>query len=154
MQHPVLSSRELSEIFLILPKLLRNWLVTIKLDWSWESSECSHVEVDRRFNVTTRRYIPEASKLHTLRRENLKSHKLDWVEICHKTGLSLRELCTVSVCNIRRDVFDIVSSGGRIAGQQRVIFLLWYKNIVSVNIYLVSLYIATVPLPLSPFHSE
>jgi hypothetical protein len=26
------------------------------------------------FNVTTRRYIPEDSKLHTLRRENLKSH--------------------------------------------------------------------------------
>jgi len=27
------------------------------------------------FNVTTRRYIPEDSKLHTRRRENLKSHK-------------------------------------------------------------------------------
>jgi hypothetical protein len=26
------------------------------------------------FNVTTRRYIPEDSKLHTRRRENLKSH--------------------------------------------------------------------------------
>jgi hypothetical protein len=26
------------------------------------------------FNVTTRRYIPEESKLHTRRRENLKSH--------------------------------------------------------------------------------
>jgi hypothetical protein len=27
------------------------------------------------FNVTTRRYIPEDSKLHTRRRENLKSHR-------------------------------------------------------------------------------
>jgi hypothetical protein len=26
------------------------------------------------FNVTTRRYIPEDSQLHTRRRENLKSH--------------------------------------------------------------------------------
>jgi hypothetical protein len=26
------------------------------------------------FNVTTRRYIPQASKLHTRRHENLKSH--------------------------------------------------------------------------------
>jgi hypothetical protein len=31
-----------------------------------------HVEVN--FNVTTRRYIPEDFKLHTRRRENLKSH--------------------------------------------------------------------------------
>jgi hypothetical protein len=59
---------------------------------------CNHVEVDGRFrgvysiiramteavrtseksvnfNVTTRRYIPEDSKLHTRRREKLKSHK-------------------------------------------------------------------------------
>jgi hypothetical protein len=27
------------------------------------------------FNVSTRRYIPEDSKLHTRRRENLKSHE-------------------------------------------------------------------------------
>jgi hypothetical protein len=27
------------------------------------------------FNVTTRLYVPEDSKLHTRRRENLKSHK-------------------------------------------------------------------------------
>jgi hypothetical protein len=30
-------------------------------------------------NVTTRLYIPEDSKLHTRRRENLKSHK---IKIC------------------------------------------------------------------------
>jgi hypothetical protein len=32
-------------------------------------------ETSVNFNVNTRRYIPEDSKLHTLRRENLKSHK-------------------------------------------------------------------------------
>jgi hypothetical protein len=30
-------------------------------------------ETSVNFNVTTRRYIPEDSKLHTRRRENLKS---------------------------------------------------------------------------------
>jgi hypothetical protein len=63
----------------------------------WNVVSCSRVEVDRRFrdaychhhqgdhhripetsvhfNVTTRRYIPEDSKLHSSCRENLKSHK-------------------------------------------------------------------------------
>jgi hypothetical protein len=67
----------------------------------WDVAPCSHIEVDRRFrggcvlppllialmmetvrtsetsvnfNVITRSYIPEDSKLHTRRRENLKSH--------------------------------------------------------------------------------
>jgi len=66
----------------------------------WDVAPCSHVEVDRRFrgayclhhqgalmmeavrtsetsvnfNLTTRRYIPEDSKLHTRRRENFKTH--------------------------------------------------------------------------------
>jgi hypothetical protein len=31
-------------------------------------------ETSVHFNVSTRRYIPEDSKLHTRRRENLKSH--------------------------------------------------------------------------------
>jgi hypothetical protein len=31
-------------------------------------------ETSVNFDVTTRRYIPENSKLHTRRRENLKSH--------------------------------------------------------------------------------
>jgi len=31
-------------------------------------------ETSANFNLTTRRYIPEDSKLHTRRRENLKSH--------------------------------------------------------------------------------
>jgi hypothetical protein len=31
-------------------------------------------EISVNFNVTARRYIPEDSKLHTRRRENLKSH--------------------------------------------------------------------------------
>jgi hypothetical protein len=31
-------------------------------------------ETSVNFNVTTRRYIPEDPKLHTRRRENLKSH--------------------------------------------------------------------------------
>jgi hypothetical protein len=33
------------------------------------------------FNVTTRRYIPEDSKLHTRRRENLKSYKNNFSSI-------------------------------------------------------------------------
>jgi hypothetical protein len=32
-------------------------------------------ETSVNLNVNTRRYIPEDSKLHTRRRENLKSHK-------------------------------------------------------------------------------
>jgi hypothetical protein len=32
-------------------------------------------------NLTTRRYIPEDSKLHTRRLENLKSHKVTRVKI-------------------------------------------------------------------------
>jgi hypothetical protein len=32
-------------------------------------------ETSINFNLTTLRYIPEDSKLHTRRRENLKSHK-------------------------------------------------------------------------------
>jgi hypothetical protein len=33
-------------------------------------------ETSAKFNVTTQRYIPEDSKLHTHHRENLKSHIL------------------------------------------------------------------------------
>jgi len=40
-------------------------------------------ETSVNFNETTRRYIPEDSKLHTRRRENLKSHIL-----LHFFGLS------------------------------------------------------------------
>jgi hypothetical protein len=79
----------------------------------WDVAPCIQIDVDRRFrgayclhdkgdeialmmeavrtsetsvniNLTTRRYIPEESKLHTRRRENLKSHMVD---ICfEKTG--------------------------------------------------------------------
>jgi hypothetical protein len=42
-------------------------------------------ETSVHFNVTTRRYVPEDSKLNTRRRENLKSHKAvvfeDWLRI-------------------------------------------------------------------------
>jgi hypothetical protein len=33
-------------------------------------------ETSVNFNMTTRRYIPEVTELHTRRRENLKSHVL------------------------------------------------------------------------------
>jgi hypothetical protein len=33
-------------------------------------------ETSIHFNVTTRRYVPEDSKLHIRRRDNLKSHSL------------------------------------------------------------------------------
>jgi hypothetical protein len=43
----------------------------------WDVALCSYFEVDLvHFNVTTARFIPEDSKLHTRRRENLKSHKI------------------------------------------------------------------------------
>jgi hypothetical protein len=38
-------------------------------------------ETSDHFKVTTRRYIPEDSKLHTRCRENLKSHKVKNVEV-------------------------------------------------------------------------
>jgi hypothetical protein len=38
-----------------------------------EAARTSKTSVN--FNATTRRYIPEDSKLHTRRRENLKFHK-------------------------------------------------------------------------------
>jgi hypothetical protein len=47
----------------------------------WDVASCNHVQVD--FNVTTRRYIPEDSKLHIHCRENLKSHKRKYV--CKKS---------------------------------------------------------------------
>jgi hypothetical protein len=37
-------------------------------------------ETSVHFNVTTRRYIPEDSKLHTRRRENLKSHYISFLQ--------------------------------------------------------------------------
>jgi hypothetical protein len=62
----------------------------------WDVAPCNHVEVGRsfialmmeavrvsetsvHFNGSTRRYIPEDSKLYTRHHENLKYHKLDKV---------------------------------------------------------------------------
>jgi hypothetical protein len=67
---------------------MREIILAIKVTVFWDVAPCSHVEVDLmmeavrtseksvNFNVTTRRYIPEYSKLHTRRRDNLKSHIL------------------------------------------------------------------------------
>jgi hypothetical protein len=51
----------------------------------WDAPPCGHIVVDRHFrgvyylhhqgNVTTWRYIPEDSKLHTHHRENLKTQR-------------------------------------------------------------------------------
>jgi hypothetical protein len=46
-------------------------------DLMMEAVSTSETSVN--FNVTTRRYIPEGSKLHTRRRKNLKSHKMSRV---------------------------------------------------------------------------
>jgi hypothetical protein len=71
-----------------------NTVMNMKFRVFWDVVPCSHVEVDRlfggaialmmealhtsetsvNFNVTTRRYIAEDSKLRTRRRKNLKSH--------------------------------------------------------------------------------
>jgi hypothetical protein len=69
---------------------------SVKFRGFWDVAPCSHVEVDHRyialiiaavrtsetsvkFNVTTRHYIPEDSKLFTRHRENLKPQILNWV---------------------------------------------------------------------------
>jgi hypothetical protein len=44
-------------------------------------------ETSVNFNVTTQRYIPEDSKLHTCRRENLKSQIKMQHENCHAAML-------------------------------------------------------------------
>jgi hypothetical protein len=77
----------------------------------WDAAPCSHVEVDRHFrgayclrhqsdrlddgvrtsetsvnfNVTTLRYVPEDSKLHTRCRENLKSQTYKTVSKEHNS---------------------------------------------------------------------
>jgi hypothetical protein len=48
-------------------------------------------ETSVHYNVTTRRYIPEDSKLHTRRRENLKSHKKILTHIVIHTHFLQRE---------------------------------------------------------------
>jgi hypothetical protein len=73
----------------------------------WDVAPCSQVGVDRRLrgaddggstsetsvttNLTTRRYIPGDSKLHTRRRENVKSHNETSVH-CHRKGIHNVEL--------------------------------------------------------------
>jgi hypothetical protein len=54
-------------------------------------------ETSINFNVTTRRYIPEDSKLHTRYRENLKSHVLQFLQkrdsdACTTDNLTFKEL--------------------------------------------------------------
>jgi hypothetical protein len=60
------------------------WRCVVTLKWTEVSDEIALMmeavrtsETLVHFNVTTRRYIPEDSKLHTRRRENLKCHKLN-----------------------------------------------------------------------------
>jgi hypothetical protein len=54
----------------------------------WDVASCLMMEAVRtsetsvNFNVTIRRYIPEDSKLHTHRRENLLSHSSAGVSAC------------------------------------------------------------------------
>jgi hypothetical protein len=52
-------------------------------------------EMSVNFSLTTRRYIPEDSKLHTRRRENLKSHILGAVN----SGIDVtKQLTVVALC--------------------------------------------------------
>jgi hypothetical protein len=60
-------------------------------------------ETSVNFNVTTRRYIPENSKLHSRRHENLKSHKqyvrqltstIARSAVCSVNGESAQFICT------------------------------------------------------------
>jgi hypothetical protein len=49
--------------------------VSLPIALMMETAGLRTSETSVNFNVTTRRYIPEDSKLHTRSRENLKSHK-------------------------------------------------------------------------------
>jgi hypothetical protein len=51
-----------------------------------EAVRTSETSVD--FNVTTRRYIAEDSKLHTGRREKLKSHNIGKLHACYNSPYS------------------------------------------------------------------
>jgi hypothetical protein len=58
------------------------------------------------FNETTRRYILENSKLHTRRRENLKSHKAS----CIYLSVGEMQLQVVKACGTR-GYSELYSSG-------------------------------------------
>jgi hypothetical protein len=56
-------------------------------------------ETSVNFNVTTRRYIPEDSKLHTRRRENLKSQTATNLQVLSKAGNSFSNSATQGLCS-------------------------------------------------------
>jgi hypothetical protein len=53
-------------------------------------------ETSVNFNLTAWRYMPEDSKLHTHRRENLKSHEVDYVRTCPVCHRNASNFCSIS----------------------------------------------------------
>jgi hypothetical protein len=60
----------------------------------WDVLLCSQVDVD--IYVTTWQYIPEDSKLHTRRCENLKSHK-QWLVLYCETSIQIKRIYYVAI---------------------------------------------------------
>jgi hypothetical protein len=54
-------------------------------------------EMSVNFNLTTRRYIPEDSKLHARRRENLKSHNVRHVLSQSHSALAKLKAAVISI---------------------------------------------------------
>jgi hypothetical protein len=63
-------------------------------------------ETSVQFNVTTRRYIPEDSKLHTRRRENLKSHivTMHFGFLCFSAIISLNNVNKLIIVMVKYGV--------------------------------------------------
>jgi hypothetical protein len=49
------------------------------------------------FNVTTRRYIPEDSKLHTRRLENVKSHNMPFGLLVGRLYFNINKDCMLKI---------------------------------------------------------
>jgi hypothetical protein len=73
--------RRLVPLYVVLDMRAVSLTVSLFIAFMMEAVHTSETSVN--FNVTTRRYIPEDSKLHTRRRENLKSHILNDVSENH-----------------------------------------------------------------------
>jgi hypothetical protein len=68
-------------------------------------------ETSAHFNVTTRRYIPEDCKLHTRRRENLKSDKTYSNYLSGKSGdLFTKTQTQVESSNTNRPLHRVIRS--------------------------------------------
>jgi len=71
----------------------------------WDVLSCNQVY------LTTRQYIPEDSRLHTRRRENLKSHGTNTFIINHLTAFCQTDSCCLCRCSEQRRSSSGVKKG-------------------------------------------